>query len=175
MGGDFTRKGGDLLLNAFSTLSDRAELCLVTKSEVPSSDRVQVINDLQPNDPRLVELFRNADAFVLPTRAETFGIAAVEASAAGLPVIASSLGGLADIVVDGQTGFLIAPEDGEALARTLSSLEQQPDFRRRLGAAARVHAAGAFDATTNAGRLFDLIRGCVPEAGRCTPGTFGPG
>ena len=50
-----------------------------------------------------VDLFRTSDVFVLPSRSETFGIAAVEASAAGVPVIASAVGGLTDIVVDGET------------------------------------------------------------------------
>jgi glycosyltransferase involved in cell wall biosynthesis len=164
VGGDFRRKGGDLLMRAFSSLSDRAELYLVTKSAVPSSDRIFVINDLEPNDPKLVDLFRSADVFVLPSRAETFGIAAVEASAAGLPVVASQVGGLADIVVDEQTGFLIPPGDGDALAVALMRLERQPTLRRRLGAAAGIRAAESFDASTNAGQLFDLIRSCVPEA-----------
>ncbi len=50
-----------------------------------------------PNDPRLVELYRTSDVFALPTLAETFGIAAAEAAATGLPVVATDVGGLPDI------------------------------------------------------------------------------
>lgn len=158
VGGEFARKGGDLLLEAFEGLPPDTELYLVTKSNVPGSDRVHVINDLQPNDPRLIELYRTADVFVIPSRAETFGIAAVEASASGLPVVASDIGGFRDIVVDGVTGYIVPPGDGAALARSLEALVGDPDRRRRFGAAARAHAECHFDAQANARRLFALAR-----------------
>jgi glycosyltransferase involved in cell wall biosynthesis len=163
VGSDFERKGGDLLLEAFRQLSPTAELHLVTKSNVASSDRVHVIDDLEPNDRRLSELFRCSDVFVLPSRAETFGIAAVEASASGLPVVASRIGGLTDIVIDEQTGLLIPPGDGDALARALVRLQRSPSERRRFGTAARHHAETAFDLERNSGRLFDLARAVAAE------------
>jgi glycosyltransferase involved in cell wall biosynthesis len=158
VGGDFERKGGDVLLEAMDALSDSAELYLVTKSSVTPSERVHVIDDLGPNDPRLIELFHRADAFALPSRAETFGIAAVEASAAGLPVVASRVGGLADIVVDGETGFVTPPGDAAALGSALGRLERDADLRQRLGDAARQRAIEHYDAATNANRLFELVR-----------------
>ena len=163
VGGDFARKGGELLLQAFAGLSSKAELYLVTKTEIPNMDRVHVINDLEPNDPRLIKLFGQADVFVLPSRAETFGIAAVEASAAGLPVVASRVGGLTDIVIDGETGFLGPVDDVAELKRSLVRLEEDHDLRRRLGFEARAHAARSFNATTNANSLFDLVRACVTD------------
>lgn len=162
VGGEFDRKGGPELLHAFRHLAPaQAELVLVTKSTVEVSEGIRVVDDLVPNDPRLVELFRTSDIFVLPSQAETFGIAAVEASAAGLPVIASAVGGLTDIVADGETGFAIPPGDRGALATRLRVLVEHPELRRQMGAAARQRAVERFDASTNAGRLFDLIRGCA--------------
>lgn len=156
VGGEFERKGGSLLLEAFGRLSDNAELYLVTKSSVPRRDRVVVIDDLGPNDPRLIDVYRSSDVFVLPTLAETFGIAAVEATAVGVPVVATAIGGLTDIVVDGQTGYTVRAGEVDDLADVLLRLERDSELRRRLGEAGRARAVRHFDATTNANRLFDL-------------------
>jgi glycosyltransferase involved in cell wall biosynthesis len=106
-------------------------------------------------------LYRSADVFVLPSLAETFGIAAVEASAAGLPVIASRIGGLQDIVRDGESGFLVEPGDVGALAAALSRLASDADLRARMGARGREHAEQRFDAHVNARRLLDLVGDCA--------------
>ena len=158
VGGDFERKGGRHLLRAFSTLPPDAELVVVTRDEVPASDRVRVLSDLNPNDPELVDLYRSCDVFALPTLAETFGIAAAEAAASGLPVVASDVGGIPDIVLDGSTGCLVPPGDDDALATALRQLYDAPDQRRSMGRAARRHAESAFDAQRNADSLLDLVR-----------------
>ena len=164
VGGEFERKGGDLLLRAFAQLPGDPELVLVTKSKVPRADRVTVISDLAPNDDRLIELFRTSDIFALPSRAETFGIAAVEASAAALPVVATNIGGLSDIVVDGETGLLLPVADVSAVTTALNTLIYDAELRRRLGANARSRALEKFDGPTNAGRLFDLATACAINA-----------
>lgn len=158
VGGDLRRKGGDVLLDVVESLPDGVELTLVTKAAVTPTERVRVVNDLQPNDDRLIELFRSSDVFVLPTTAETFGIAAVEASAAGLPVVATRIGGLTDIVHDGVSGRLLEPGDAAGLAHVLGELVADADARRRYGAAARRRAERLFDAETNANALVDLAR-----------------
>ncbi len=156
VGGDFRRKGGEQLLAAFTSLPTNAELTLVTKSDVPRTDRVRVISDLVPNDSRLVDLYRTSDVFALPTLAETFGIAAAEAAASGLPVVATDVGGLPDIVEDGVSGYTVPPGDADALAAALDRLTDSAE-RRRLGEAARRHAVERLDAATNAHRLMDLV------------------
>lgn len=158
VGGDLGRKGGDQLLDVFAGLPDGARLTLVTKTLVPPSERVRVVGDLQPNDARLIDLYRSADVFVLPTKAEAFGIAAVEASASGLPVVATRVGGLVDIVDEGVSGYLLEPGDGRALAAVLERLVVDAELRQQMGAAARARACDAFDAARNAGRLLDLAR-----------------
>jgi glycosyltransferase involved in cell wall biosynthesis len=157
VGFDFERKGGDVLLRAFEALpAGSAELRIVTQSPVPARPGVEVHRGLSPNDPALRDLFRTSDLFVLPSVFEMFGIAAVEAAAAGLPLIVTSVGGLGDLVVDGVTGFSMAPGDVDALAGHLQVLAEQPALRRKLGAAARQRAELEFDAVTNARRLVAL-------------------
>lgn len=78
-----------------------------------------------------------ADVFVHSASAETFGMVMVEAGARGLPVIASRVGGIVDIVVDGKTGLLPLPKYEGQFAQAMRLLEGDSDMRRRLGDAAR--------------------------------------
>ena len=157
VGGDFVRKGGDVLLEAFAALpSGSAELRLVTRSTVDRHPGVAVFHGLHPGDPELRRLFQTSDVFVLPSRSETFGIAAIEAGAAGIPVVVSAVGGLSDLVIDGTTGFAIRPGDREDLTRALRRLHDDPTLRRDLGNAARTRAERDFDSSRNADRLVAL-------------------
>ena len=158
VGGDFYRKGGDILLDAFRRLpAGQAELTLVTKSVMKSEPGVTVLTHLKPNTPEMIFLFRSSDIFVFPTRADSFGIAAVEASAAGLPVVAAQVGAIQEIVVNGETGFVIPPDSPEALAQTLYRLIGDPELRLRLGQAGRRHAELHFDGAKNAARTAQLL------------------
>lgn len=162
VGGDFYRKGGDLLLQAFRALPPGvAELRLVTRTQLPAEAGVSVRNDLQPNAPALLTLYQTSDLFVLPTRAEAFGIAAVEAGAAGLPVIASNVGGVSDIVVHEETGLLMPPDDAPALQAALAQLIEQPTWRQHLGHQARARVEQEFDAHKNALRIHALMEECL--------------
>lgn len=82
-------------------------------------------------------LLAAADAYVLPSLSEAFPNGAIEAMAAGLPVIASAVGGLRDLIEDGKTGRLVPPGDAAALAGALERLILNPGEARALGAAAR--------------------------------------
>ena len=162
VGGDFDRKGGALLLRAFDALGpDAAELRIVTRSSVPRQPGVRVFNGLSPGDPQLRELYRSSDVFVLPSGSETFGIAAVEAAAAGLPVVATRVGGLGDLVVDEETGFTMAAGDADGLTTILRRFLDDPQLRRTMGRAARRRAELEFDSGKNADRLLRLILGCL--------------
>lgn len=162
VGGDLYRKGGDDLLTAFRALpSGSAELVLVTRTELPHEPGVFVYNNMRPNTPELIALCQSCDVFVLPTKAEAFGIAAVEASALGLPVVATNVGGLTDIVVDGETGLTVKPGDVEQLTRHLRLLAGNRELRERLGRAARMRAEARFDAKANASRMAALLQEIV--------------
>jgi glycosyltransferase involved in cell wall biosynthesis len=101
-----------------------------------------------------------AEVFVLPSRAESFGIANLEAMAAGLAVISSRTGAIPEYLEDGVHGLLIAPGDAAALAVAIDRLMNDPALRRRLGAAARLRARD-YDWNVMTGRLGELYAGIL--------------
>jgi glycosyltransferase involved in cell wall biosynthesis len=84
------------------------------------------------------------DILVHPADAESFGRTAVEAMAAALPVVGVAGGGIGEIVVDGETGFLAPPDDAEALAVAVERLVRDPDLRHRFGTAGRKRAEACY-------------------------------
>jgi glycosyltransferase involved in cell wall biosynthesis len=158
VGGDFYRKGGEILIRACEKLPPGlVELHLVTKLEIPSKNWVFVYNHLVPNSPDLLRLYQEADIFVLPTKAEAFGIAAVEAAAVGLPVIATAVGGLSDVVENQETGFLIPPYNEEQLLNHILILCEDPSLREKMGWAGRERAERFFDARKNTNRVVEIL------------------
>jgi glycosyltransferase involved in cell wall biosynthesis len=109
-------------------------------------ERVRVL----PAQPReeIFRLYREADVFVLPTWREGFPNVVVEAMAAGLPVVATRVGAIPEIVEDGRTGLLVARKDAAALTEALRRVVSDGAYRRALGAAGRARAEQvyAFDA-----------------------------
>lgn len=100
-------------------------------------DRVALRGVLDDVGPAL----REGSIFVLPSASESFGLAVLEAMAAGLPAVATRAGGLPEVVRDGVDGFLHPVGDVDAMARSVDRLLASPELRRRMGAAARRRAA----------------------------------
>lgn len=157
VGGDFKRKGGPELLDVFSAkFSGRCVLDIVTTAaDVEPRPGVRV-HRLGPNSAELRSLYQHADVFVLPTRAECFGHAAVEAMASGVPVIITDVGGTADIVEHRETGWLIGPGRAD-LELAIEAAISQPELLRAMGLAARARAERLFDGQANDHRLADLL------------------
>jgi glycosyltransferase involved in cell wall biosynthesis len=99
----------------------------------------------------VAERLARSQLFVLATRWEGFPYTTLEAMRAGLPVIASDVGGVREAVAHGETGFLVPRGDVEALRRRLSELLAAPELRRRLGAAGR----RSFETTFTFERMID--------------------
>jgi len=108
-------------------------------------------------------LLKTCDVFVLPSRWEGMGIAAAEASAAGLPVVATHVGGIPEVIEDGVTGNLVQPERPAELAGALVALLSDPERRRAMGEAGRARMQRLFDVGVVAQQLTDLYRNCLAE------------
>jgi len=138
-------KGVDELVDAARGMK------LVVAGDGPLRARVPGALGFVPHD-ELQRLYARAAIVACPSRREGFGVACLEAMAHGRPVVASSVGGLRDLVVDGETGLVVPPRDRAALRRALERLLEDSDLRRRLGAAGRERARERFswDAVTDA-------------------------
>lgn len=146
------QKGFDVLLRAFAQ-ADLPSHDLVLAGDGPERPRLMELARELGVDGRVrfpgkadramaVSLFKSCEFFVLPSRQEPMGIVNLEAMAAGKPVIASRVGGVPEIVADGETGILVEPENPEALAAVIRRLAGDASLRGRLGAAGRQRAAG---------------------------------
>ncbi len=91
------------------------------------------------------DLLRSLALFINPSRAESFGVAALEAQACGVPVIATRVGGLPEVVRDGATGLLVPPDDPESLATAIVELLRDSQRRAAMGRAARAWVRERYD------------------------------
>jgi glycosyltransferase involved in cell wall biosynthesis len=101
-------------------------------------DRVTVLPRV--DHPKLVDVYRDADVFVFPSNYEGFGVAVLEAMAAGLPVVATSTGVAGDALVDRESAIMVPPRDPAALVRAIDALISDAALRSRVGAGARASA-----------------------------------
>jgi glycosyltransferase involved in cell wall biosynthesis len=158
VGGDFRRKGGEVLLDWHRQQHGGVELHVVTREDVPPAPDVFVYRDMQPNTDALLNLYRRADLFVLPSLGECFGIATVEAMAAGLPVIASDVGGTADIIEHGGNGFIAPAGDGRTLAGQIATILEDDTLRAAMARRSRELAEARFDVDRNARRTLSVLK-----------------
>lgn len=115
--------------------------------------------------------YRKADLFVLPCRIAPNGDrdglpnVLVEAQSQGLVCISTPVSGIPELILDGETGFLVAPDDPAALAATIENLVRDPGLRRRIGEAAQTRVHTAFDHRGAIGRLIArfVASGIVPS------------
>ncbi|HTQ25091.1 MAG TPA: glycosyltransferase, partial [Candidatus Binataceae bacterium] len=121
------------------------------------ADTVRMVGRV--NDPR--PILWALDIFAMPSLSEGLGVALLEAMACGLPAVAARVGGIVDAVQDGRTGVLIAPEDADALARTIAHLGADDTVRNAMGIAARARAVERFSMASMARRTVELYRACL--------------
>jgi glycosyltransferase involved in cell wall biosynthesis len=166
VGGQFERKGGHDLLEAARALGDTVELDIVTGTEalaVPAGVQARVHRGLKPQSEELVALYRAADIFALPSRGDCMPQAVTEALACGLPVVATRVGAIPEMVTDGVNGYLVAPRDPRAIGVALAALVQQPGKRHQMGHHSRVLAQQGYDASKNNRRIFEVMRRLADE------------
>jgi glycosyltransferase involved in cell wall biosynthesis len=110
-----------------------------------------------------VEALKRWRIFVLPSRREGFPITVLEAMAAGLPVIASDVGGVSEQIVHLESGILVPPDDPEAIVRWIVCLHDDSGLRSGLGAAAKIRVAERFTLVAQAAALHRAYIGVVRE------------
>lgn len=166
VGADFERKGGDLLLQAWRAgLATTFELDIVTRdSSLAASEGLRLHRGLTPNSPALKRQYAQADLFVLPSLGDASPFVVLEAMASGLPVVATRVGALDEMVDDGNTGLLIPPGDAGALAAAVLALAADRARLGAMGRAARARACAHFDGPTNYRRLASHVRDVVVAA-----------
>ena len=140
-------------------------LKLVTAGDGPLRSRVPAALGFVPHD-QLQRLYARAAVVACPSRREGFGVTCLEAMAHGRPVVATAVGGLRDLVVDGETGVLVPPRDPAALRAALDRLLADRDLRRRLGAAGRERAQRKFSWQTVTDATLDVYAEAVGTMAR---------
>ena len=167
------RKGVRYLLDAIAQLQDRYDVVLRVVGDGPWRPRLEARAETLSLQDRvsfegfvskdeLARRFAACDAFVLPAivdakgDTEGLGVVLIEALSYGKPVVATSVGGIVDIVRDGDTGLVVPPEDAEALARAIATCIQQPDRARALAERGRAHVEAEFSWDTIITRLASL-------------------
>jgi glycosyltransferase involved in cell wall biosynthesis len=167
VGGDFVRKGGPDLFEAMNRLGPVGEVDVVTTeppAQLPRGVTVRVHTGLGPESPELAALYRHSDVFCFPSHGDCSPRVVAEAMASGLPVVATDVGGIREMVVDGHSGLLVPAGSPRRFAEALGRLVDRPEERRAMGDAGLGLARAHHDAARNAEMLFDLLRRCSSGA-----------
>lgn len=167
------QKGFDLLFDALAQPGlERAELDLVGDGEwraalqqqaarLGLTERIRFRGWLDRED--LAVIYREADLFVLSSRDEGMPNVVLEAMASGLPVVSTAVAGACDLVVEGETGLLVPPEDAMALAGAIRCLLHSAPTRAAFGVQGRRRVESHFSWRVAATRFLDLISGESPR------------
>ncbi len=165
-GDDFELLGGDVLLNVFKNNPELAELCelhFITRRASAAAHLEALASNLNlhlhfypRHEP--AELYLNSDIYVLPARQPTSPSQLATALAAGLPVIASQVAGLTELVVENKTGLLVKPGDERSLEQAIWRLVEDPTLRNELGQGARALAEAEFNAVKNSTQVVAFIK-----------------
>lgn len=157
-------KGIDLLLDAWAAVQSQAHLLIIGKGELDGMIRERVQKDyvgsvevLGPKT-NVVEYLQAADIWTLPSRTEGLPLSLLEAMACGLPVVASRVGGIPDVVKDGVNGLLIPPEDTVALADRLQHAVKLDESVQELGRRAVETVRESFDTEVSAKKYDQLYQ-----------------
>jgi alpha-maltose-1-phosphate synthase len=163
------QKGLEHLLDAAPMLDPTANLVLCAgapdtpeigervRSRIPQLERTIWIEEMLPK-PQVIQLLTHATVFVCPSIYEPMGIVNLEAMACETAVVASRVGGIPEVVAEGETGFLVDPGNAPELAERVNELLGDPELAARFGKAGRKHAVEHFSWRTIAERTADLYR-----------------
>jgi glycosyltransferase involved in cell wall biosynthesis len=177
------RKAHDVLIEAMALARD----CSLIRTAVPSATRIrcfiagqgplfETLNSqirshglqeqvqLSGYVPQPYSLLAALDVFVMPSHYEGLGVAALEAMASGLPLIASAVGGLRELIEPERNGILVDDGDSAALAQAIMRLVRDPELRRRMGAEGRQRAVDKWHMAAMARRTVKLYHACLAKS-----------
>ncbi|MBO7913692.1 glycosyltransferase family 4 protein [Vibrio sp. G41H] len=153
--------GIDTLIMAFKLLSEKFinnSLELIIIGGGSQEQKLKgIVNELNIKDSvvflgwvdndKVRDYLHQMDVFVVPSRfqSESFGVAAVESQSCGLPTLVSNVGGLPEVIIDGETGFIVEPNNPKALYEALENLLSDPEKMNEMSIAARKHVIDAFN------------------------------
>jgi len=150
------KKGIDVLLKAFVKVrGERPDLRLrlagegpLTPSLVKMAESLELTDSVEflgaQSQAEIAHLLRGCEVFVLPSRAESFGISALEALLMRRPVVATAVGGLPEVIVPGKSGILVPPDDPDRLAEAILRVLGDSDLRESLAKSGAAHARAHF-------------------------------
>lgn len=164
-------KGQDLLIEAFARLAgqfpdtmlhlvggkgDSLASLRAAAAATGLADRIRFTVDVPPAE--MPSHFKQAHFFALPSRLEGFGLVLLEAGAFSMPVVATRVGGIPEIIDDAYNGLLIEPNDAAALTRALQKLLSDPDAARLLGQQLNQHVRDKFSWTSTRRQYEALVK-----------------
>jgi UDP-glucose:(heptosyl)LPS alpha-1,3-glucosyltransferase len=168
VGHSFQRKGLDVLITALTGLPE-GHLIVVGDDDPRSvaegirrgglEARVHFVGGV--DDPE--RYYAEADLFAFPTRTEPWGIPLIEAMAAGIPVVSTSIAGASEVVADAHAGIILDDHSPDAFREALRALIDDPDLRRQMGSRGRI-AAGRFDVESHAAAVIETYHRTLRDA-----------
>ncbi|MEM7413143.1 MAG: glycosyltransferase [Myxococcota bacterium] len=166
------RKGIDLLIEALARCAEAPGLRLWVVGDGVEKEALEALARERGVTARatffgrrddIADWLEACDVFVLPSRLEGLGVAALEAMARARPVVASAVGGLAEVVLHEETGLLVQPEDADALAAALQRMHADAVLRDRLGHAGAQRIRDTFTASKMVEQYVALYREILAE------------
>lgn len=164
-----------VILEVFSKVRSRLATRLVLVGDGPEREATErgaakmgIAEDVifMGDQEYIAEILPCADVFLLPSEHESFGLAALEAMSCGLPVVGSRVGGLHEVVVEGETGYLCDPHDVACMTELILSLLTNDEFRRGMGARARERAKREFPRNRIVGQYLEVYRRLISGRGK---------
>lgn len=154
-------KGVDVLIEAAAAAQAPVRLEIYGRGSLrPELERLAVDRSVDARfngfEPDVRSRLPSLDVFALPSRGDNLPVSILEAMSVGLPVVATRVGGIPELVADGETGFLVDADDPAGLAQVLDRLAADPDERRRLGLRGAERARAEFSAEGVAARMLSL-------------------
>lgn len=173
IGKEFERKGGDVVIQAFARVRERIPNCrlvIAGPSELASiPEGVEFLGFLRKDVPeeleRLLQAYREADVFCLPSRQDPFPTVVREALFFSLPCVTSDIWAMPEMVIEGVTGFMVPPDAPGMLADRLCRILQDPALAQSLGAAGRKWAEKHFTWTA----VVEAMHAKIQEIAAGTP------